>query len=284
MFDFTDHTIQQALLHHLDLEEAATRVLIQRADRLVLQIQKSTTSYALKAAATAETIRQEVANNQKLAAAGLPVAVVVATGEYPVPFVLQEWISGTALDASCSRSVIRESAQLLRRVHQIGGQPPYAGNDAWDQWMKGWLHHALPWWQKTANIPTARINKTWRAFDSLQALLTTRGKAFILFDGRPAHFIVANNRVAGLIDLGEARSGDPAMDLGVLAANAPALLPLLLPHYDAPAEELDKLNRLIPFYTFLRLLALAEWHGNLNEDARASSYLERASIHPWAVF
>ncbi len=140
MFDFTDHTIQQALLHHLDLEEAATRVLLQRADRLVLQIQKSTTSYALKAAATAETIRQEVANNQTLASAGLPVAAVVATGELPVPFVLQKWISGTALDASCSHTVIRETAQLLRRIHQIGGQPPYAGNDAWDQWMKGWLH------------------------------------------------------------------------------------------------------------------------------------------------
>ncbi|MEM8487641.1 MAG: aminoglycoside phosphotransferase family protein [Bacteroidota bacterium] len=283
MFDFTTHTTKQTLLRHLNFEQASIQVLVERADRLVLKVQTATACYALKAAATPEMIHQEVANNNKLAAAGLPVAHLQATGDQPMPFVLHTWIKGTALHTSHGPAVMRETAALLRRIHQIGGKPPYAGNDSWDQWMKGWLHHALPWWQKTANISAARISETWHIVDTLQPLLATRGNAFILFDGRPDHFLIANNRIAGLIDLGEARSGDPAMDLGVIAANNPVLLTQLLPHYEAPADELGKINRLIPFYTFLRLLALAEWHVHQSEPERAASFLDRAARHTWPV-
>ena len=93
------------------------------------------------------------------------------------------------------------------------------------------------------------------AHGTLQPLLASRGEEFILFDGRPEHFIVQDNQLAGLIDLGEARSGDAAMDLGVLAVSDPDLIPGILAGYKAPQQEQEKLNQLIPFYTFLRRLA-----------------------------
>ncbi len=269
MRDLTDKSWQHILPRHYNLDVVAIQVLVQRAERLVLRIETPTQVYALKAAHTPEPIHQEVTNNARLAAAGLPVARVIGTGDMPVAHVLHNWIEGDALDASMPPAVLKETAHLLYTIHQLNGKPPYAGNDTWDAWMRGWLHHALPWWKKTAAIPEKQIEEVWHVFDALQPMLSQRGHGFILFDGRPEHFIVAHHKVAGLIDLGEARSGDPAMDFGVLAANAPDLTTKILKHYlpllDASASRV--FNTLVPFYTFLRLLALAEWqitHGDAN--------------------
>jgi aminoglycoside phosphotransferase (APT) family kinase protein len=95
----------------------------------------------------------------------------------------------------------------------------------------------------------------------------------MLFDGRPEHFLVDEERVAGLIDLHDVQPGDAAMDLAVINLADPLLTAGVLAGYRPTSEELAVFRELVPFFTVLRALAAAEWHGN---DGEAAALLARA--------
>ena len=125
------------------------------------------------------------------------------------------------------------------------------------------------------------VDAAWSGYRALQPLLATRGAQFILFDGRPGHFLVADDRVVGIIDLELARGGDGAMDLGVMAVSDPALLQEVLAGYAADREESQTLDRLIPFYVFLRRLAAAEWKLTRGERREGACILQLLRSHPF---
>ena len=112
-------------------------------------------------------------------------------------------------------------------------------------------------------------------------MLATRGQAFILFDGRPEHFLVQDGHLVGIIDLQEARSGDAAMDLGVLAVTDPDLLENVLDGYRPDAAEQALFDRLVPFYIFLRRLAAVEWHRQHGDPALARRALRLLADNPF---
>ena len=241
------------------------QILAQREGRLVARVQTNKGIITVKADAEPNALEPELSNNQRLAAAGLPLPEVIAHGEGDISYILLTWIEGSALSSRMPKTVQREAGALLRRVHAIGGEPPYAGSSSWDAWMEGWLHHALHWQQQQAQISDATVTEAWAGFEALRPLLAERGKEFILFDGRPEHFIIQRANVAGIIDVAEARAGDAAMDFGVIAVNDPALLQDMLEGYEPTPEERVTFDTLVPFYVFLRRLAAAEWdvaHGD----------------------
>jgi aminoglycoside phosphotransferase (APT) family kinase protein len=126
--------------------------------------------------------------------------------------------------------------------------------------MAGWLNSGLSWWESVDPRGDERARRAWAWFHDLAPLLATRGHDLMLFDGRPDHILVDGEEVAGLIDVDGLRSGDAAMDLGVLAVADPNLLPGVLAGYRPTDAERVAFSRLVPFYTLLRRISSAQWH------------------------
>lgn len=255
------------------LSVRAVTVLVDRADKLVARVDTERGAFVMKVDAVEGSLAREVAAIHRLGALDLPVPDVFVFEPGPAAYLIAAWIDGSALDPDSPPTAVRQTGELLRRIHRLGGGPPYAGNATWDAWMAGWLNHAASWWLARPGSDPGRGERLWRWFEGLRPLLATRGHDQILFDGRPDHVLVRDGRVSGLIDLSELRSGDAAMDLGVLCVSQPGLLPGILAGYRPDPTEQEAFDRLIPFYTFLRRVAHAEWHLTHGDPAVADHLL-----------
>jgi aminoglycoside phosphotransferase (APT) family kinase protein len=233
-------------------------ILTDRPGHLVAKVETRTTTVVIKA----PLYDLEVAANERLAAAGLPVPRILAGGN---GYLMMEWIEGEGLSSTSPNSAQLEAGRLLRQVHELGGGPPYKGNESFTDWMRGWLNHAMQWWEPG---PT-RLRETWSWFEDLTPLIDTRGHDLMLMDGRPDHFLVRDGKIVGLIDVSEICPGDGAMDLAVMGVSDPVLLPGVLAGYGPPAPD----RELIDFYLFLRRLAAAEFNLNRGNPALAGRIL-----------
>lgn len=219
-------------------------------------------------------------NAELFASAGLPAPQVLARGEDPLSFVVLRWIEGDSLSSASSLKVQQEAGALLHRIHAIDNSGRLENGQNWDEWMRGWLNAALPWWGQHDAVDAAVVNHAWSAFDELRPLLATRGGQFMLFDGRPDHFIVKGDQIVGIIDLHDAKPGDGAMDLGVIGVLDEKLMKNVRSGYLCDKQESDNLDRLVPFYIFLRRLAAAEWHGRLGSPRISEKALQLSIEHP----
>ena len=259
------------------LSSGPSQVLQSDRSGDVLRIETDQGPVVLKMREDPELLSVELTTNRLLADSDIPVAKPLGHGPDPVAHVVFGWIDGSGLSSNSPLRAQWEAGAILRRIHALGGGPPYAGNDNWANWMQGWLNHALPWWRDTQSASKADVAAAWRGFERLRPLLTERGHEFILFDGRPEHFLVRGGSVVGLIDLENARGGDAGMDLGVMGVSDPALLTNLLAGYEPDAGEVALFGVLLPFYVFLRRLAAAEFSLGLGDEKEASRLL--ALVH-----
>jgi aminoglycoside phosphotransferase (APT) family kinase protein len=253
------------------------QVLQQRPGRLVARVDTVTGPVVIKASAQPGAFVTEEAAIHRLAGHGLPVASVIGHRVGPPSYLVLTWTDGSSLTARSPARAQRTFGELLRRVHTIGAEPgrddlSFPDNTTWDGWMTGWLNTALTWWSSVDPLGERRTRQAWDWFHRLAPLLANRGQDLILFDGRPEHILVRDDDIAGLIDVAELRTGDAAMDLGVLAVADPAILTEVLAGYRPSDDERDAFSRLVPFYTFLRAISSAVWHqsfGTADELTRA---------------
>ncbi len=274
--------------HGREVAGSSVRVLGERPGRVVAYAETTSGPVVVKASAEAGAFVREEAAIRRLAAHGLPVASVIGHDLGPPAYLVLAWTDGDPLSSASPPRAQRALGELLRRVHAIGPRPDrddsvFPGGTTWNGWMAGWLNTALGWWSGVDPSGYDRVRRAWAWFHRLRPLLANRGHELILFDGRPEHLLVRGDEVGGLIDVAELRTGDAAMDLGVLAVSDPALLTGVLAGYRPTAGERDVFSRLVPFYTFLRRISHAEWQqrfGTAAELTQALSQLDSTEIPP----
>lgn len=255
------------------LSAQRSQQLHRDAEAVVLRVDTNQGPVVLKVKHEADRPAIEAETTRRLHRAGLPVEPLIGHGSQPMPHVVRGWLPGAPLTSRSSPSAQREAGAMLRRIHDLGGGPPYAGNESWDEWMHGWLNHALGWWRDSGHGDKSRIDAAWAWFGNIRPLLASRGHHFILFDGRPEHFLVHDGGIRGIVDLEAARSGDGGMDLGVMAVSDPDLLREVVVGYGADPAESAVLHELVPFYVFLRRLAAAEWNLGRGKAATVGALL-----------
>ena len=234
-------------------------MLHRRTGRVVAQVgDDGGRLYAVKLDNTPGAFDADVSGNATLAAIGLPVPEIVAHRPGPPAVLVLRWIEGDPISASSPRSAQRHAGRLLRQVHRLPGGPPFSGQPTIEGWITAWTDSLAGWWAG-ADGSAEQVGRLRRWVADLCPLLADRPASQMLFDGRADHVLVRSGRVAGIIDLHDLGSGDPAMDLAVLTSSDEALLPGVLDGYRPTAVERGELDQLIPFYRLLRRLAAAEW-------------------------
>jgi Ser/Thr protein kinase RdoA (MazF antagonist) len=235
------------------------QLLCDRPDRLVAKVRCRGSDFVVKAGLSGGLLAEEVRSNALLAEVGVPVARLVAFESGPPDVVVFGWIDGEPLSAAHPPAVHEHVGRALRAIHAVGGGPPYAGNDTWAKWMRGWLD-TVTRVAPPIQVTPEQVDACWAAFESVQSMLRTRGGDLILFDGRPEHILVREGQLAGLIDLGEVRSGDAAMDLAVLAIYEPGIMESVLRGYSPDPPTREAFNALTPLYALLRRLSAVHWN------------------------
>lgn len=173
----------------LGMDVELTSVLIGRPDRLVARLSTATGDIVLKAAPKGGNLLPEIDGNQRVRAAGVPVAEVLAAEDDEFELLVLRWIEGRGVTSGDSPEVHEDLGRLLRQVHDLGGGPPYArgwtGVGTWCDWMRGWLNTVLsmaPGWGFRAD----EIEPCWERFESVEPSLSGVGFDCMLFDGRPS--------------------------------------------------------------------------------------------------
>ena len=256
-------------------------LIVDKDDHLVAKIETNQGAILLKADTAPGHTKRDAVHNQVLAVAGFPVQTIIAQSETPISHILLTWIDGHPLSAESPLEAQIEAGEMLHRIHHLTDAPAYDRPYTWDEWMEGWLNAALPWWGQQDGVSSQMIDGVWHGFKELRPLLATRGHHYMLFDGRPEHFLVKENRIVGLIDLENAQGGDAGMDFGVIGVLDEALLKNMRKGYSETVEESDVLEQLIPFYIFLRRLAAADWNYRHDAPKIADRALALANTNPF---
>lgn len=100
-----------------------------------------------------DSLAVECENNMSLAEAGIPVPAVVDLIETTVReanagALVMSWLPGDAVSAASPPAVQREVGSHLRRIHELGGGPPYHGGKSvhvdWIRGRQGRAAHRAP--------------------------------------------------------------------------------------------------------------------------------------------
>jgi aminoglycoside phosphotransferase (APT) family kinase protein len=252
------------------------RTLLAHSDRWVAEARDDEgRRYAIKVAEEDGAFAGDLAGNRILSSTGIPVPEVAAYQEGPPAVVVLGWIDGEPLNISSPVEAQHDVGRILRIVHGLPAGDSFSGQSSIAAWIRGWADQIANWWS-TVGGTGSQIGRFQSWLEELTPLLERREGTLTLFDGRPDHFLIRGDQVAGLIDLHDVGSGDPAMDLAVVGLDDDRLIPRVIDGYSSDQREIDDLAVLIPFYLLLRRLAGAEWQQRVGSDTEAERLLKLA--------
>ena len=171
------------------------------------------------AAAARLLLESEAAAARELAGATrFPVPEQVALGEpghgYPLPWSVQAWLpgrTGDEDDPAGSVGFARDLAEFIAGVRAIGtrgrtfsGRGRGGDLKAHDAWMSTCLR------ESEGILDVGRLSRMWAAFRELP-----REAPDVMSHGdlTPGNVLVAGGHLAGVLDVGDFRAADPALDL-----------------------------------------------------------------------
>lgn len=144
-----------------------------------------------------------------------PVALGEPGGDYPLPWSVQTWIDGdpaTAGDLSQSKSFAEDLAEFIMQVRRIATRGrTYNGRGrggdlaSHDDWVRECISRSA------GLMDVAALSQAWAQWRELP-----RGDSPDVMnhsDLMPGNVLVADGRLAGVLDVGGLAAADPALDL-----------------------------------------------------------------------
>jgi Ser/Thr protein kinase RdoA (MazF antagonist) len=196
------------------------------------------------------------------AGAGVPVPRLVARDRGSPTVLVLERVGGNWLAPDRPAMAWSATGAAVRRLHGVAvpGLPAFAGGDGWAAGLAGLVDHWGPR-ARAAGLDRRVVDAGRGAADLLMRSGPAEPRTVTLHgDCVPIHVrLDGNDRVIGLLDLGDACSGDPAWDLAVLTMRSPERLPAVLDGYGADPDLRAWTALAWAVYRALRLVAEVGW-------------------------
>ncbi|HKZ28524.1 MAG TPA: aminoglycoside phosphotransferase family protein [Acidimicrobiia bacterium] len=212
---------------------------------------------------------------------GAPAPRVLATDlgrdTYPRNFIIIEKVAGVPLEdvdveAEERHRLIREAGWVIRAVHEIGvpgfgllQETTYLRSaqvggeyDSWEEFLTEVLDVTIPALRSGGVLDDAEVERVDRAVVD-HAEYYDLGPVGHLLHGKfdPAHVLVDEGRITGIVDFGDRSSGDPAWDLGGFLVDNVVETRHLLAGYDPNKGRAAAFEATIPLYVALRAMLAA---------------------------
>jgi Ser/Thr protein kinase RdoA (MazF antagonist) len=196
------------------------------------------------------------------AGAGVPVPRLVARDRGSPTVLVLERVGGNWLAPDRPGTAWAATGAAVRRLHGVAapGLPAFAGRDGWAAGLGALADHWGPR-ARAAGLDRRVVDAGRGAADRLVRSAAAEPRIVTLHgDCVPIHVrLDGDDRVVGLLDLGDACRGDPAWDLAVLTMRSPERLPAVLDGYGADPDLRAWTTRAWPVYRALRLVAEVGW-------------------------
>jgi aminoglycoside phosphotransferase len=196
------------------------------------------------------------------AGAGVPVPRVIARDRGSPTLLVLERVGGRWLAPNRPARAWAATGAAVRRLHGVAvpGLPAFAARDGWAAGLRELADHWGPR-AGAAGLDRRVVDAGRDAADRLVRSGRTEPRIVTLHgDCVPIHVrLDRDDRVVGLLDLGDACRGDPAWDLAILTMRSPELLPAVLDGYGADPDLGAWTARAWPVYRALRLVAEVGW-------------------------
>lgn len=205
--------------------------------------------------------------------AGVPVPRLVARDHGSPTVLVLERVGGEWLAPDRPATAWAATGAAVRRLHGVvvPGLPAFARRDGWaaglgqlaDHWGPRALAAGLD--RRVVDAGRGAADRLVRSGPAEPRIVTLHG------DCVPIHVrLDGDDRVIGLLDLGDASRGDPAWDLAVLTMRSPERLPAVLDGYGADPDLRVWTARAWPVYRALRLVAEVGWLADHGFDPAAA--------------
>ncbi|MGQ0572519.1 MAG: phosphotransferase [Armatimonadota bacterium] len=223
------------------------------------------------------TVATEAWVYERIRECGVPAPQVLAVDATcavcPTPYMILEQVQGIplsdpSLQGARRWALLRQSGELLRRVHSIEldgyglldeglyirtGQVKGL-HDTWRPAALRRLHWGLPYLERHALLDHSEVTATHRMLDRHGAILDARWARRLLHGDFKAKHVFTDPsaaRVNGFIDFGSREAGDAAWDLARISLREGDDFRYLLEGYETDPREREILRDRIPFYMFL---------------------------------
>ena len=242
-----------------------TAVLIEHRERAVFEMRSPDGPVVVKV--DWSTTRHRTEESVLLAAGrvGLPVPPVVLSAEGPPSLLVLPRIDGTPLGQEGDGAAWRQAGRFLRRLHGLAW-PAGAGSSRWSG--RSWQDH-FRWWadherDRLLSFPSLPATVVGPMHRYLSATFADMGETELHLlhgDCQADHYLVepGSDRLAGVLDFGDAVLGDPAWDVAVLTLDAPAMVNEVLRGYQPEVATESRIHALLGAYQLIRRLGSARW-------------------------
>lgn len=249
-------------------------VLVEHDERCVLEVELPGGHPAVaKCVVDRDRADAEARVLDASARAGVPVPRLVAVGGGSPTVLVLERVGGDWLAPDRPARAWAATGAAVRGLHGVAvpGLPAFAGRDGWaaglgelaDHW--GARARAAGLDGRVVAAARAAAGRLLRSRPAEPRIVTLHG------DCVPIHVrLDDDDRVVGLLDLGDACRGDPAWDLAVLTMRSPERLPAVLDGYGAAPDLRVWAARAWPVYRALRLVAEVGWLADHGFDPTAA--------------
>jgi Ser/Thr protein kinase RdoA (MazF antagonist) len=238
-------------------------VLVEHDERCVLEVELPGGRPAVaKCVVDPDRAHAEARVLDAAARAGVPVPRLVAVASGSPAVLVLEPVGGRWLAPDRPAPAWAATGAAVRGLHGVvvPGLPAFAGRD---RWAAGLVELANHWGPRTraAGLERHVVDTARAAADRLAGSGPAEPRIVTLHgDCVPIHVrLDGDDRVIGLLDLGDACRGDPAWDLAVLTMRSPERLPPVLDGYRADPGLRAWTTRTWPVYRVLRLVAEVGW-------------------------
>lgn len=249
-------------------------VLVEHDERCVLEVELPGGHPAVaKCVVDPDRADAEARVLDSAARAGVPVPRLLAVAGGSPTVLILERVGGDWLAADRPARAWAATGAAVRRLHGVAvpGLPGFAGRDGWAAGLRELADHwgprarAAGLDRRVADAARAASDRLLRSGPAASGMVTLHG------DCVPIHVrLDDDDRVLGLLDLGDACRGDPAWDLAVLTMRSPERLPAVLDGYGADPELRAWAARAWPVYRALRLVAEVGWLADHDFDPAAA--------------
>ena len=235
------------------------RMHVDHQERAVVEVRAGHDLRVIKVDTSASRFKTEVHMLGAAAAGGVPVPrVLLADATLPSVLVLTR-VGGVGLNDG-NVSAWTDAGRVIKRIHRLPvALQPFEPAMSWRQAMFSWIDEAITTGVTGEELTPAAVE--WLRDALRQRALNTDAPLDCPLHGdcQPDHFLLEGDRVAGVIDFGDACSGDPAWDLAVLTLWQPERLIDVLAGYAPDPVTRTRLRRIVPVYRTLRHLGAARW-------------------------
>jgi Ser/Thr protein kinase RdoA (MazF antagonist) len=237
--------------------------LVDHQERCVVEVALPDDRLAVvKGDLVAERSTREARVLDAAARAGVPVPRLMALGRGSPTVLVLERVGGDWLAPDRPARAWAAAGAAVRRLHGVAvpGLPGVAGRDGWAAGLSELADHWGPR-ARAAGLDRRVVDATHGAADRLLRSGPAASRTVTLHgDCVPIHVrLDGDDRVIGLLDLGDACRGDPAWDVAVLTMRSPDRLPAVLDGYGADTDLRAWTARAWPVYRALRLVAEVGW-------------------------